>query len=242
MNWRSVLIQESNSGLNMNEAISIISSTNAFPSYWNTVLLEDLGEISGGGTPSTKIPDYWEGEIPWLTPSEVTRHGSIFISKTERYITNTGLADSASKLLPVGTVMMTSRATIGEVVINEVPMATNQGFINIICDKSKTNNYFLAYWIMRNKHPIEARGHGVTFKEILKSSFKSIIIHLPPLPEQRAIAHILQTVQSAIQARRKEIELEREHKAALMQYLFTHGTRNEPTKMSEIGELPKSWS
>ena len=80
-----------------------------------------------------------------------------------------------------------------------------------------------------------------TVKHLSSFTIQNIIISLPPLPEQRAIAHVLQTVQNSTQAKRKELELERERKAALMQDLFTHGTRGEPTKQTEIGEMPESW-
>lgn len=82
---------------------------------------------------------------------------------------------------------------------------------------------------------------GSTMPYIKKGDLENFIIHFPPLSEQRTIAYTLQTAQQAIQIRRKELELERERKAALMQYLFTHGTRNEPTKQSEVGEIPESW-
>ncbi len=114
---------------------------------------------------------------------------------------------------------MTSRATIGEVVINTVPMATNQGFINIVGDESIVFNEFLAFWIQNNKDVLVARSHGVTFKEITKPNFKLVPILLPPLPEQRAIAHILRAVQAAREARQREVSLERERKAALMAHL-----------------------
>ena len=136
---------------------------------------------------------------------------------------------------------MTSRATIGEVVINTLPMATNQGFINIKADPEQVSNDFLAYWIIRNKSLFVDRAHGVTFKEITKANFKTIPISLPPLPEQRTIARVLRAVQAAKEARERELVLERERKAALMERLFTHGTRGEPTKLTEIGEIPESW-
>ncbi|MGH2507784.1 MAG: restriction endonuclease subunit S, partial [Ktedonobacteraceae bacterium] len=212
------------------------------PSHWKWAKMGEIGSISGGGTPSTNVPMYWNGNIPWLTPSEVTHCGYTVISRTERNISNAGLAASASKLLSIGTVMMTSRATIGEAVINIVPMTTNQGFINIFCNKSDINNLFLVYWIKHHKRMLEDRASGATFKELSKSNFKTIPILLPPLPEQRAIARVLQTTQNAIQARYKELALERERKAALMQHLFTDGTRGEATKQTEIGEIPESWS
>jgi type I restriction enzyme, S subunit len=215
--------------------------TEELPPDWKIARLGDVGEISGGGTPSTKDSAYWGGTVPWLVPGEVTKNNSLYIAKTERMITDAGLADSVAKLLPVGTVMMTSRATIGEVVINTVPMATNQGFINVSCNSGIIHNEYLAYWMRRNKHLFEDRAHGSTFKEISKSNFKTISIALPPLPEQRAIAYALRTIQEAIETRQRELELERERKAALMQHLFTHGTRGEKTKQTDIGEMPKTW-
>lgn len=211
------------------------------PEGWKLTKLGEIGEISGGGTPSTKLPEYWGGEIRWLVPSEVTRCNGLFISDTERKITEAGLASCVARLLPVGTVLMTSRATIGEVVINTVPMATNQGFINVKCDGTEVFNEYLAFWIKQHKQIFEDRANGVTFKEITKSNFKTIPIHLPPLTEQRAIARALRAVQEAREARRKELQLERERKAALMQHLFTHGTRGEARKQTEIGEMPESW-
>ena len=211
------------------------------PKGWKVLKLGDLGGINGGGTPSTKVPEYWNGEIAWLVPSEVTKNQGLYISKTVRCITQFGLNDCASKLFPIGTVMMTSRATIGEVVINQIPMATNQGFINIGCHENLADNEFLAYWIKKNKTALEALGSGVTFKEISRSTFKTIKISLPPLKEQRAIATTLRTIQTAKEVRQKELALERERKAALMEYLFTHGTRNEPRKQTELSELPESW-
>jgi type I restriction enzyme S subunit len=211
------------------------------PPGWTSSRIGDLGEIAGGGTPSTKNPEYWNGEIPWLVPSEVTKCKDLFISRTDRNITTKGLQNCAAKLLPAGSVLMTSRATIGEVVISRIPLCTNQGFVNIICKNDKINNEFLAYWIMRNRNILNAQAHGVTFKEITKSNFRNLSIELPPLPEQRAIARSLRAVQAARDARLIELALERERKAALMEYLFAHGTRGEPTKQTEIGEMPESW-
>ena len=215
------------------------------PPNWKLMQLGDLGEIYGGGTPSTKILKYWDGDIRWLVPSEVTKHRGIYISDTERHITPEGLQKCASKLFPSGTVLMTSRATIGEVVINTLPMATNQGFINICCDQNKTFNEFLTYWIIQNKQIFKDRANGVTFKEISRSNFKTIPIYLPPLPEQKTIAHTLRTIQKAKETRLRELELERERKAALMQYLFTFGTSSSHNKVelqeTKIGYIPKFW-
>lgn len=218
-----------------------IAEDYSLPVRWRRASLVGVGAISGGSTPSTKIPAFWDGDIPWLTPNEVTRSASLFVDDTERHITNQGLANCSATLLPVGAVLMTSRATIGEVAINTVPMATNQGFINIVCNPSVVCNEFLAYWLRLHRPTLEARASGSTFREISKSSFKAVPIALPPLAEQRAIARVLRAVREAIAARRRELALERERKAALMARLFTHGTRGEPTTQTAIGDMPESW-
>jgi type I restriction enzyme S subunit len=237
---KTIVSQRShNDTIDNNEDVSRLN--NQLPLHWQQTTLGNVGKVSGGGTPSTLVESYWNGSIPWVTPSEATRTNGFFISDTERHITEEGLKKSVAQLLPSGTVMMTSRATIGKVIINSQPTTTNQGFINVICDSTSVHNIFLAYWMCQNKKVFEDRSHGVTFKEITKSSFKTIGISLPPLLEQCAIAHILNTIQQAIHTRRHELELERECKASLMEHLFTHGTCNEPTKHTELGEIPASW-
>ena len=140
----------------------------------------------------------------------------------------------------MGTVLLTSRATIGETAIPTVPMATNQGFANFIC-KDMLLNIYLAYYLRYVKKRLIDLAHGSTFKEITKGTLLNVEIPLPPLPEQRAITHVLQTIQEAKVARQRELALERERKAALMDYLFSYGTKGEPRKETEIGEIPESW-
>src|SRR4030042_2436435 len=98
---------------------------------WRKVKLRDILSVSGGGTPNTNNSEYWNGDIPWLTPAEVSGFKGRFIEKTKRNISEKGLQYSSAKLIPAGSLLLTSRATIGNVVINKVPIATNQGFINI---------------------------------------------------------------------------------------------------------------
>ncbi|OUJ69397.1 restriction endonuclease subunit S [Hymenobacter crusticola] len=218
-----------------------MSEAMELPEGWRKVKLGEIGQLSGGGTPSTKDENYWNGGIPWLTPNEVTKSNSLFVTSTQRTISEIGLKNSSARLQPVGTVMLTSRATIGEVAINTVPMATNQGFINVICDSEFVFNEFLAHWMAHNKEIFIERAHGAIFKEITKSNFKVISIILPPLPEQRAIAEVLGSVQAALAARRREQQLEQEYKAALLEHLFTRSTRGGETRETEIGEVPMGW-
>jgi len=213
------------------------------PVEWEVVQISEVAEVKGGGTPSTKKPRFWNGAIPFLTPSDVTSNGALHISRSSRYITEEGLKQSSAKLMPPGSVLMTSRATIGEVAICDVPMATNQGFINIIARSDKLANEFLAYWITWRKEFLRELGTGTTFKEVSKGVFKTVRISLPPLPEQRRIAHVLSTIQQAIAAQDDLIAAAREVKRSLMQRLFTYGPAPEPTptKETEIGEIPEHW-
>ena len=117
---------------------------------WSTKTLGEVTKIENGGTPSTNILEYWNGETFWLTPKELANFNENEISGTERKITTAGLKNSSARLLPAGTVLLTSRAPIGYVAIAGVPLATNQGFKNFICDEKFLNNRFLYYLVVYN--------------------------------------------------------------------------------------------
>lgn len=148
-----------------------------------------------GATPSTKRPEYWGGDIPWLTPKEVTDiEGSIFVSRTARSITEEGLASSAAKLMAPGTVMLTKRAPIGAVVVNTVPMATNQGFLNFTCG-SAILPAFLAAWLKANKPYLDLIANGSTYPELYLSDLFEFEIAVPPIDYQRRVVEIINSFQ-----------------------------------------------
>ena len=211
------------------------------PVHWKTARLGDVTDIFKGGTPKRSVEKYFRGDIPWAIPTDITALDSaLYIDDTDTHISEEALGKSAARLLPAGTVLLTSRATIGETAITTIPMATNQGFANFMC-KEMLLNVYLAYYLRYVKKRLIDLAHGSTFKEITKGTLLNVEIPLPPLPEQRAIAHVLQTIQEANAARQRELTLERERKAALMDHLFSHGTKGEPRKQTEIGEIPESW-
>ena len=107
--------------------------------------IKDIGEVVGGGTPRTDTPEYWNGNIPWLSPVDLSNYSNIFISKGQNNITELGLKKSSTKLLPKDTVLLSSRAPIGYLAIAENEICTNQGFKSIICDKKKVVPLFLYY-------------------------------------------------------------------------------------------------
>lgn len=173
-------------------------------SEWKEYKLGDIAEIVGGGTPDTSKIEYWGGDIPWLTPKDLTGYNKIFISKGERSITEEGLKNSSTKLLPKGTVLLSSRAPIGYVAIASNPICTNQGFKSIVCNPDIIDNKYMYYWIKNNTEMLQSLGTGTTFAEISGSVVKSIDILLPPLEKQKRIASILSSLDDKIDLLHRE--------------------------------------
>lgn len=162
---------------------------------WRETTLGEVADIVSGGTPRTKNHEYWDGgDILWVTPTEVTAQEGQVITDTERKITQVGLDNSAAKILPVDTVLVTSRATIGATAITGAPMATNQGFKSLVADEEQVLPRYLLYWVQNNRHEFEARASGSTFKEINKTDTVSIPISVPSLEVQRRIVDLIDHV------------------------------------------------
>ena len=192
---------------------------------WKTVKLGEVTEIIKGGTPSRNVEKYFRGNIAWAIPSDITALDSfLYIDDTETHITEEALSNSAAILLPIGTVLLTSRATIGDTAINTVPMATNQGFANFVCHQN-LSNVFLAYYLKYIKKKLNDLASGSTFKEITKGTLVNIEIPFLPLKEQHAIAEVLSDVDRLINALDALIAKKRAIKQATMQQLLTGKTR-----------------
>ncbi|MGN8365699.1 restriction endonuclease subunit S [Helicobacter pylori] len=158
------------------------------PLNWQKVRLGDIAEIIGGGTPSTQITSFWNGSINWFTPTEIGI--TKYVYKSQRTITPLGLKKSSAKLLPIGTILLTSRASIGDCAILKVVATTNQGFQSLI-PLEKINNEFLYYLMLTLKNKLLKLASGSTFLEVSPNKIKNLLIPLPPLNEQIAIANIL---------------------------------------------------
>lgn len=158
---------------------------------WQRAKLGDCCEIVSGSTPSTTDSANWDGEICWATPKDLSALQSAYIRDTSRKITVVGLNSCAATLLPVGSVLFSSRAPIGHVAINTVPMATNQGFKSLIPAPERLHAKYLYYWLRTNRARLESLGNGATFKEVSKEIVSRVELPVPPLAEQRRIAEIL---------------------------------------------------
>ena len=166
------------------------------PMGWPVARLGDACTIIGGGTPRRNNSTYFGGAILWATPTDVTTLNDIFIGHTAETITEIGLKKSSARLVPEGTVLMTSRATIGYTAIAAKPMATNQGFANLICGEHLIPEY-LSFWLSGQRNRLIQLAGGTTFKEIPKSTLKGVLIPLPPLALQSWYARLLQSIRHA---------------------------------------------
>ncbi len=164
----------------------LVGKNNGLPDGWIRTTLENVCKLIGGGTPSRKIPQYFGGSTIWLTPTEIPKEQIKVITDSREKITSLGLQKSSAKLVPTGSVLLTSRASIGFVAIAGVPVTTNQGFASFL-PSDMIFNYFLAYWLWANKDLLTIWATGTTFKEITKSPIQQLEINLPPLPEQHRI-------------------------------------------------------
>lgn len=164
-----------------------------------TYKLGDVAQIIGGGTPSTTKEEYWNGEIGWLTPRDLTGYSFKYISKGERNITEEGLKNSSARLMPEGTVLMTSRAPIGYLAIAGDELCTNQGFKSFIVDEDRINNEYLYYLLKSNIDRIKSLSTGSTFAEVSATILKGFEIEIPDLPTQKEIAQILTSLDDKIE-------------------------------------------
>ncbi len=210
------------------------------PQEWEVRPLNYLGAICSGGTPDTEVAEYWNGDIAWCTPSDITKLDTKYIESTEVKITAKGLKESSATLLPPRSIVVCTRATIGNAAICNTEIATNQGFKNIIPNE-KTNPEWLYYIIIYSKPRLVRFGCGSTFLEVSKKDFSRFKIAVPPLAEQRKIAEVLSVWDEAIEKQARLIEKLALRKRGLMQRLLSAKLRlpgfSDPWKELKINKI-----
>lgn len=206
-----------------------------------TYKISDIGEVVGGGTPSTANSDFWGGDIPWISPKDLTGYKSVYISHGENFLTKTGLK-SGTKLLPKGTVLFSSRAPIGYVAIASNPICTNQGFKSIICNKEIINPLFLYYYIKGNLDYIKLFGTGATFPEISGAAMRKIKVQIPSIPTQQKIASILSAYDRLIENNTRRIRLLEQMAENLYKEWFVRFRFPKHENVEMINGLPKGWN
>jgi len=218
---------------------------------WKKYKLSEIGTVVGGATPSTTVERFYGGDIPWLTPKDLSNFQDRYIERGERNITREGLDSCSAQLLPANSVLFSSRAPIGYVAIAKKTIATNQGFKSIIPNE-KVDSLFLYYILRYNKEKIEAMGSGTTFKEVSGAVMKNIEVALPSLEEQRRIAGILGAIDDKIENNRRiNTNLELQAQALYKQWFVDFEFPNEEGKPykssggkmvdSDLGTIPDRW-
>ena len=181
---------------------------------WEYKKIKDIGSVIGGTTPNTNIAEYWDGNFCWISPAELD--GSHYLYDSRKKITEAAVKAKSLKLLPAGTVILSSRAPIGKVVINKVPTYCNQGFKCVICGK-EIYNEFLYWWLWGKTEYLNSLGTGATFKEISKKVVEDITIPVPPLSEQQSIVDYLDSAFAKIDAMKANAEKALNEAKALFQ-------------------------
>jgi restriction endonuclease S subunit len=182
--------------------------------------------VINGGTPDTKNSEFWDGNNAWITPAEMGNLKSPYLVGSKRTLTDEGLSHSSAQLVPKHSVIMSSRAPIGHLVINEIPMATNQGCKGMI--PSKDLNYkYLYYFLYANKQYLNELGSGTTFAEISGSKLKTVLIPLPSLLKQSEVVEKLDKAFSEIETLKARIKVEKDYVVALRQSLLSSSFTQE---------------
>lgn len=228
----------------------------SLPKGWVETTLGRVANVASGSTPSTKNDEFWNGDIPWITPKDLSNFNNVFIGQGDRNITELGLKNSSAQLLPKNTILFSSRAPIGYVAISENEVTTNQGFKNIICDEKQSHFKYFYYLMKFKAEQIEKLSSGSTFSEASASLIKGLKINIPEdIDEQKSIAAILTAFDEKIellQAQSKTLE-------ELAQTIFTewfgkyqigdnlpdgweHKTLGEVSTLSAGGDKPKRFS
>ncbi len=190
-----------------------------FPEFcgeWVTKSINDLAVVIGGGTPDTTVKSYWDGEIQWFTPSEIGKNK--YVDSSLRTITEVGLNNSSAKLLPPNTILLSSRATIGECSLSLRECATNQGFQCLV--SKKCNVDFLYYLIQTKKKDLIRKSCGSTFLEISANEVRKIQVSVPSDVEQQKIAELLSLIDERIATQNKIIEDLKKLKSAISKQVF----------------------
>ncbi len=194
------------------------------PAHWEVRRLGSVTQVLNGATPSSSMPEYWDGDIVWVTPDDLGKLKGRYIDDSSRRITDEGYNACGTTLAPAGSIVISIRAPIGHLGILRVAACANQG-CRLLIPQSGTVNEYLYHVLVAARPSLEALGQGSTFLELSRSKLRSFPVPHPPLPEQTAIVEYLDAqtakIDAAIAAARREIELLREYRTRLIADVVT---------------------
>ncbi len=225
--------------------INLLTNNNCYAKKaWSLVAIGDIAQIEGGSTPSTHNPNNFGGDVPWITPKDLSTIQTRFVLEGSRNLTHQGLKNCSARLVPRGAVLLSTRAPIGLVAIACQEVATNQGIRSLIPSKDIISEY-LYYWLKANTEILMQYAAGTTFLELSGSSLKQIQICLPPLTEQKVITHILGTLDDKIELNHQMNQTLGDMAQTIFKSWFVNfdliRTKAESLVDSELGKIPKRW-
>lgn len=166
-----------------------LTENGEIPRDWQVKALSEIcSSFTSGGTPSTKNPEFWNGEIPWIRNAWIKGH---YVTHGEKYITSLGVENSATHIIPKDSLIVATRVSIGNVAINKIDVAISQDLTGIIVDKSKTSEEYLYWSLLKAKDTIRSYTQGSTIQGLTRDDLKNIKVPFPPIPEQHRISSIL---------------------------------------------------
>jgi type I restriction enzyme, S subunit len=209
------------------------------PVDWEVAKLGDIVfNFYNGGTPNTKIKEYWDGDIAWITGADFTNQK---VGQIRKYITPRGASSSSTNIIPKGNLLVVTRTGVGKLAIAPFDIAISQDITGVIADQHKSTSDFIYWYLNHHVKQLKTLKQGTSINGILREDLASFLISLPPLSEQKKIAEILTTVDDAIEDTDRIIEKSKELKKGLMQKLLTRGIEHKKFKKTEIGEIPEEW-
>ena len=206
------------------------------PEDWILTTLGEIGIVVSGGTPSSRQPDFWGGDIAWITPADLSNYKNKYIEQGQRSITKVGLDNSSAKLLPKGTVLFSSRAPIGYTVIAKNDIATNQGFKNLILTKSGYPDY-IYYYLQASKQLAESYASGTTFLELSAAKFSQIPFPLPPLEEQYRIVDKIEELFSELDKSQENLLNAQKQLEIYRQVVLKDAFENKNTQFVKLNKI-----
>ena len=211
---------------------------------WNEFAISAIGDVIGGGTPSTKHNEYYGDEIAWITPKDLSNFNGRYISRGERSISQKGYDNSSAQMMPAGTVLFSSRAPIGYVAIAKNELCTNQGFKSVVPHPEICDSEFLYYLLCYRKHDIEAIASGTTFMEVSGTALKNFVVHMPDISTQKKIASVLSSLDQRIEGNNLiNHNLEEQAKAIFKSWFVDFDPfQNGAFVDSELGQIPAGWN
>lgn len=210
------------------------------PKSWKWRTIKDLGEVVAGGTPASKEPSYWGGNINWISPADLTGYSGKTITQGAKSLTETGLKNSSAKVMPAGSVHFSSRAPVGYVVMSSEPMSTNQGFKSLVPAKRVFNEY-VYYYLKGSKQLAEKRASGTTFLELSGKAFGALPIPLPPFDDQKRIVAKIETLFSELNKGIKSLKTAREQLKVYRQAVLKHAFEGKLTAQWREKNERQAW-